>query len=121
MDTYFTSVPLARWCLERNITIVGTMGYDRKGIPAEIKKIDKRNERSTFYIDGNNDDRCWYVDKKKSRKKNVIVLTSMYDNVRVTKDERRKPQVHKFYDHTKGGADFGDLISSNCSTRIKSK
>ena len=64
---------------------------------------------------------CWYADKKKSRKKKVIVLTSMYDNVRVTKDERRKPQVHKFYDHTKGGADFGDLISSNCSTRIKSK
>ena len=62
-----------------------------------------------------------HVYKKKSGKKNVVVLTSMHDNVRVTKDKIRKPQVHTFYDHTKGDADVVDLISSNCSTRIKSK
>ena len=45
----------------------------------------------------------------------------MHDNVRVTKDERRKPLVHTFYDHTKGSVDVVDLISSNWSTRIKSK
>ena len=44
MDRYFTSVPLAQWCLERNITIVGTMPLNWKGIPAEIKKIEKRDE-----------------------------------------------------------------------------
>ena len=37
MDRYFSSVPLAQWCSERNITIVVTMGLDGKGIPAEIK------------------------------------------------------------------------------------
>ena len=123
MDRYFTSVPLAQWCLERNITIAGTMWLDWKGIPAEIKKIDKRDERSTFYVHGKDDDLMLvsYIDKKKSGKKNVVVLASMHDNVRVTKDERRKPQVHTFYDHTKGGVDVADLISSNFSTRIKSK
>ena len=123
MDRYFTSVSLAQWCLERHITIVGTMWLDRKGIPAEIKKIDKPDEQSTFYIHGKDDDLMLvlYVDKKKSGKKNVVVLTSMHDNVRVMKDERRKPQVHTFYDHTKGRVDVVDLISSNCSTRIKSK
>ena len=123
MDRYFTSVPLAQWCLERNITIVSAMRQDSKGIPAEIKKIDKRDERSTSYVHNKDDDLMLvsYVDKKKSRKKNMVVLTSMHDNVRVTKDERRKPQVHTFYDHTKGGIDVVDLISSNCSTRIKSK
>ena len=45
----------------------------------------------------------------------------MHDNVRVTKDKRRKRQAHTFYDHTKGGVDVVDLISSNCSIRIKSK
>ena len=99
------------------------MRLDRKGIPAEIKRIDKRDERSTFYVHGKDDDLVLvsYVDKKKSRKKNVVVLTSMQDNIRVTKDERRKPQVHTFYGHTKGGVDVVDLISSNFSTRIKSK
>ena len=123
MDRYFTSVPLAQWCLERNITIVSTMRLDWKGISAEIKKIDKRDEQFTFYVHGKDDDLMLvsYVDKKKSGKKNVVVLTSMHDNVRVMKDERRMPQVHTFYDHTKGGVDVVDLISSNCSTRIKSK
>ena len=89
MNRYFTSVPLAQWCLERNIAIVGTMRLDRKGIPAEIEKIDKRDERSTFYVHDKDDDLMLvsYVDKKKSGKKNVVVLTSMHDNVRVTKDE----------------------------------
>ena len=45
----------------------------------------------------------------------------MHDNVRVTKDKRRNRQAHTFYDHTKDGVDVVDLISSNCSTRIKSK
>ena len=123
MDRYFTSVPLAQWCLERNITIVGTMRVDWKGIPPEIKNIDKCHERSTFYGHEKDDDLMLVlnVDKRKSGKKNVVVLTSMHDNVRVSKDKRRKPQVHTFYDHTKGGVDVLDLISSNCSTRIKSK
>ena len=123
MDRYFTSVPLAQWCLERNITIVGTMRLGRKGIAAEIKKIDKRDERSTFYVYGKDDDLMLvsHVDKKESRKKHVVVLMLMHDNVRVTKDERRKPLVHTFYDHTKGSVDVVDLISSNWSTRIKSK
>ena len=123
MDRYFSSVPLAQWCSERNITIVGTMGLHQKGIPAEIKKTDKHDERSAFYAHGQDGDLMLvsYVDKMKSGNKNFVVLTSMHDNARVTKDEKRKPQVHTLYDHTKGGVDVVDLVSSNCSTRIKSK
>ena len=115
-------LPLAQCCLERNLTIVGTMRLNWKGIPAEIKKIDKHNDQSTFYVRGKDDDRMLvpYVDKKKSREKIVVVLATMHDNVRVTKDKRRKPQVYTFYDPTKGGVGVVDHIS-NCSTRIKSK
>ena len=35
LDRYFTSVTLAEWCLERNITMVGTLKSDRKGISKE--------------------------------------------------------------------------------------
>ena len=45
----------------------------------------------------------------------------MHDEVKVTRDERMKPNVHCFYDHTKGGVDVVDLISSSLSTRIKCK
>ena len=45
----------------------------------------------------------------------------MHSSVCVTKDERKKPHVHTFYDHTKGGViDAVDLIFSHQSTRFKS-
>ena len=62
-----------------------------------------------------------YIDKKKWGKKNVIVITTMYDNVKVANDRQKKPHVHVMYDHTKGGVDIVDLLSTNHSTRIKSK
>ena len=33
----------------------------------------------------------------------------MHDKVKVTRDERMKPNVHCFYDHTKGGVDVLDF------------
>ena len=45
----------------------------------------------------------------------------MHDEVKITRDERMKPNVNCFYDHTKGGVDVVDLISSSLSTRIKCK
>ena len=55
---------------------------------------------------------------KKIWNKNVLTLTTMNDEVKVTRNERMKPNVHCFYDHTKGGVDVADLISSSLSTRI---
>ena len=45
----------------------------------------------------------------------------MHDRVKVTNDQRLKPQVIAMYDHTKGGVDVVDLISCHHSTRMKSK
>ena len=62
-----------------------------------------------------------YIDKKKSGKKNVTVLSTMHDNVKITKDQRKKPSVHAMYDHAKGGVDVVNLLTTSHSTRIKSK
>ena len=43
----------------------------------------------------------------------------MHSSVSVTKDERKKPHVHTFYDHTKRGVDVVDLISSHQSKCFK--
>ena len=48
-----------------------------------------------------------------------MVLSTMHDKVKVTGDQRLKPQVHTMYDHTKGGVDIVDLMSTMHSTRIK--
>ena len=51
MDRYFTSASVAKWALdEQSITIVGTMRHDRKGIPKELKMLDRREEKSAMYV-----------------------------------------------------------------------
>ena len=102
-DRYFTSV--SSWALEKNITIVGTIKHDRKGIPKELKPVSDREERSIMHVYNIREKTVLvsYVDKKKSGKKNAIVLSTKYDNVKIAKDQRKKPSVHTMYDHTKGG------------------
>ena len=47
----FTSVSVAKWALdEQSITIVGTMRHTRKGIPKELKMLDRREKKSTMYV-----------------------------------------------------------------------
>ena len=54
-------------------------------------------------------------------KKNVIVLSTMHNNVKITKDQPKKPSVQTLHDHTKGGVDVVDLLSRTHSTQIKSR
>ena len=61
-----------------------------------------------------------YIDKKKSGKKNVTVLPSMHDSVKVTKDQIKKLSVHAMYDHTES-VDVADLLWTSQSTRMKCK
>ena len=123
MDRYFTSVCLAAWALENTFTIVGTMRHDRKEIPKEVKALNDREEMSVLHVYHEEKKILLvsYIGKKKSGKKNVIILSTMHENVKVTKGQRKKPQVHTMYDHTKGVVDVVDLLSTIHSTRIKTK
>ena len=38
-----------------------------------------------------------------------------------TKDECKKPNIHTFHDHKKGGVDVVDLVSSHNTTKMKVK
>ena len=45
----------------------------------------------------------------------------MHNSVSVTQDQRVKPNVHTFYDHTKRGVDVVDLVSSHNTTKMKTR
>ena len=87
MDRYFTSVSLATWALKKNITIVGTMKHDRNGTPKELKPVPDRKERSVMYVYNTKEKIMLisYTDKKKSAKKNVIVLSTMSKSQKISK------------------------------------
>ena len=115
-----TSVTLAEWCLERNITIVGTLKSDQKGILREMKRVPDREEKNTafYYSDDEKTKPLSYIDKKKKGKKNILVLTTMHNQLKLSVDERKKLHALVFYDHTKAGVDVVDLISAKMLTRM---
>ena len=98
------------------------MNYDRKGILKELKPVADREERSFMHVYNTKKKIMFvfYTDKNKSGKKNVIVSSTMHDNVKIPKDQRKKPNVHTMYHHVKGGVDVVNLLSIPHSTRIQS-
>ena len=46
-DNLYRSLPLANKLHERNMTLVGTMGHNRVGLPKEVKSLENRDENST--------------------------------------------------------------------------
>ena len=123
MDRYFTLITLANWVTTKLFSIVGTICLDRKGIPKEIKSMEGHEEKSTIYAYQSNGDGLLvsYIDKKKAGKKNFVVFTTMHTSVSVTKDQHVKPNIHTFYDHTKGGVDVVNLISTHSTTKMKNQ
>ena len=43
---YYTSISLAEWLYEKNITCIGTLTSNPKGLPKEIKETKGREENS---------------------------------------------------------------------------
>ena len=67
------------------------MKHSGKSIPKELKPVDDREERSVTHVYNTKEKIMLvsYIDKKKSSKKNVIVLSTMHDNVKITKDQQK--------------------------------
>ena len=123
LDRSFTSVTIAEWCLERNITIVDTQKSDPKGIPNEMKEVADREKKSTAFCYSEDEKAMLlsYIDKKKKGKKNILALTTMHNQVKLRVDKRNKSHALAFYDHTEGGVNIVDLISAKMSTRMKTR
>ena len=123
MDRYFTSLPVAEYLLENDITVVGTLRSHRIGLPKELTEVKDRDDLSVKYAftEDGNIMLVSYVVKKKSGKRNILMLTTMHKSVKITRHSRKKPNVITLYDCTKGGVDVMDMISSNLSTRIQSR
>ena len=106
LDRYFTSMAIADWCLERNITITGTLKSDRKGIPKEMKAAPKdgpvRDSKSTKWCYNAKKVLLSYADEKKSGTKIFLALTTMFDVMRVSKDQRKKPEPLVYYEGRRG-------------------
>ena len=77
MDCYYTSIPVAEWLYDKNITGIGTLNSNRKGLPKEIKETQGRGENSWISCESENGEvalNSYDVKTKSSGMRNVLLL-----------------------------------------------
>ncbi|XP_057296254.1 piggyBac transposable element-derived protein 1-like [Hydractinia symbiolongicarpus] len=123
-DRLYTSIPLALWLYERDITCVGTMQINRKGIPIEMKDFKQREPLSSevYWQKDGPLSLSSYVVKTSNGKKNVLMLSTLEPILGTTKDDNcHKLGLYKLYDFTKGGTDIVDQRMGFHTTKTKSR
>ena len=91
LDHYFTSVTIAHYLKEEKMTLVGAMRANRKGVPKELVEMQNHDGKDIKFAYANDDMMLTsYVAKKKSGKRNILLLNAMHDDVRCRCDERKK-------------------------------
>ena len=125
LNCYFTSMTIEEWCLEKNITITGTLKFPSKRIPMEMKEAAPkdghvRESKSMKWCYNDKMALISYAHEKKTGTKVVLALTTMFV-MRVSKDQSKKPDPLIYYDHMKRGIDVVDLVSISALMRTKMK
>ena len=104
MDRLYTSISIARWLLDNQVTMIGTLMLNRRGIPADLKDISHREilSNEVFYEMDGNINLTSYVVKTSKGKKNMM-LSTVFPLTGITMDDdKQKPALYKLYDFTKG-------------------
>jgi hypothetical protein len=123
-DRFYTSIDLADTLLDEfHMTCTGTLASNRKGLPAEFKTLEGREEGDymvLFEKEGKKSLHSW-VCNTKSGKKNVMLLTTTVPILGKTRDDGKgKPAIISRYDKEMGGTDRVDALMQHKSVKWKS-
>ena len=115
MDRYYTSILLNEWLYNENITCIGTLNSNRKGLSKEIKEIKGRGENSWISCKSDKGEVA-----KSNDMTNVLLLHNGNPAHYVTQDDK-KPLSYKIYDYTKEGIDIPDQKMGSYTTKYKTR
>ena len=89
-DRFYTSIEIANWLLEKNVTCVGTIKGNRRGI-GDLKSLLNRESLSTKVYWNKEittlNITSYVVNTKSSGKRNVLVLSSLSSILGLAKDD----------------------------------
>ncbi|XP_046681546.1 uncharacterized protein LOC124368317 [Homalodisca vitripennis] len=119
MDNWFTSVSLAEDLLRDpyNLTLVGTIRANRKGVPSELMNKKERPVNTSLFLF---DREKTLVSYKPKKNKVVLLLSTMHEGNHIN-DETHKPDIIHTYNETKGGVDAMDQLCNNMSCSRKTQ
>ena len=120
-DRFYTSIALEKWLVEKNITSVGTIQANQKGIPAELQTFNGRDAglyKIYWNVPGKQINlNSYIVNTKSSGKRNVLMLSILNPIFGIAKDFKSEPAV---YDFIKGSTNIVDQKKSFFSCKPKS-
>ena len=99
MDRYYTSIPLAEWLYDKNITYIGTLNSNRKGLPKEIKETKGREENSWISCKSDKGEvtlNLYVMKAKSSGMRNVLLLQTTNPAHYVTQDDKKSLLVTRY-------------------------
>ncbi|CAK8681971.1 unnamed protein product [Clavelina lepadiformis] len=118
-DNFFTSLNLAGLLSQRNMTIVGTVRSNSKGLPKEITRGEEEKFSSKFFY--NSLRNSMLVNYQCKQKKNVNLLSTMHNSPSTDATEKKKPTVIQFYNQNKVGVDVFDQMARKYTTHAGSR
>ena len=116
-DRFFTSVDLSKYLLQHNLTSVGTVMPNRRGLPLALlpKNARQRDVGSSMFA---YQDNLTMVSFKAKKTKVVLMLSTFHHNDALVDG---KPEVVHYYNKTKCGVDALDQLVRNYSCYRKSR
>ena len=117
VDNFFTSFSLAHMLLEKDITLLGTLRQNKKGIPTEMLSTDREVYSSKFMIT----EQLTLLSYCVKKKKNVLLLSSSRPDTRKETSEKKKPLMILQYNDTKDGVDIVDKMTKQYSVKRSSR
>ena len=114
MDNFFTTLPVTKFLLGWNLTVVGTLKKNKPYIPKAMAPSKTRELYSTVFGFHEKITICSYVPNKN---KAVILLSSMHLDTATRGDEKKKPEIILHYNKNKSGVDTMDQMLTRYSTK----
>ena len=99
MNRYYTSIPLAEWLYDKNITCIGTLNSNRKALPKEIKETKGREENIWISCESDKGEvtlNSYVVKTKSSGMRNVLLLQTTNPAHYVIQDDKKSLLVTRY-------------------------
>ncbi|CAK1587852.1 unnamed protein product [Parnassius mnemosyne] len=119
MDNWFTSIPLAKNLIGKELTMVGTTRKNKGEIPESFLVLTNREKNTAMFAYDGPLTLLSYCPPKSTKKKVIIMLSTLHDSP--DNNEVELPEIIHFYNKTKGGVDVFDAMAKKYSVQRRTK
>ncbi|XP_069612129.1 piggyBac transposable element-derived protein 4-like isoform X3 [Ranitomeya imitator] len=113
-DNFFTSYQLGQMLQKNNITMLGTVRKNKPELPQGI--LNKRDVHSSMFYFTKDTTVVSYVPQKN---KQVILMSTMHHDAKISERDDRKPDMILHYNATKGAVDTLDQLVGTYTCKRK--